>query len=111
MSKDTLIFKDGSIKEIVKGTIGPSDTFIEVSEVPPRFEVWAIGRQNFPLPCYVPLCEPGESMYSWQRNINVNTLKFIKVESEDLALALLHEAVTHGCNREKFAEMTNTKTK
>lgn len=107
MSKDTLIFKDGSIKEIVNGTIGPSHTFLEVSEVPPRFMVWAIGRQNFLLPCYVPLCEPGESMYSWQRNINENTLKFIKVESENLALALLHEAVTHGCDREKFYKMTS----
>lgn len=66
--------------------------FERVEEFPPGYSVWNIGRQNFPYEKCVPLCKPGVNMEYWQRNINPNSLKYIEVESEKLALLIMKEA-------------------
>lgn len=73
-------------------------TYKEVKEVPHGYSVWGIGRENFQHPKCVPLCQEGELKY----HVNTETLKFIEVESEEIALRLLDEAVRRGCNRKKF---------
>lgn len=87
-----------------------TDVFERVEEVPHGYSVWNIGRQNFPHEKCVPLCRPGYNEYEWQRNIDVDSLKYIEVETEELALKLLSEASWHGCDRERFYEIINGQT-
>ena len=78
-------------------------TFNQVEEIPMGYFVWAIGRHNFPFEKCVPLAKHGDlGKYS----VDVNSLKYIEVESEELALRLLKEAVMHGCDRNKFIQLT-----
>ena len=86
---------------------GRVDKFEPVTEVPFGYFVWAIGRHNFKHERCVPLAKDGKNEYDWQRNIDPNSLKYIMVDSEELALKLLDEAVRHGCNRERFYELAN----
>ena len=75
--------------------------FEEVTEVPWSYSVWNIGRDNFPFPKCVPLCQEGRYKYT----IKPDTLKFIELESEELALQILEEAGMRGCSRDKMLEM------
>jgi hypothetical protein len=51
----------------------------------------------------VPLGRQGnEGKYS----VDINKLKYIEVDTEELALTILKEAILHGCDRDKFIELT-----
>lgn len=84
-----------------------TDVFEPVTEVPDGYFVWPIGRHNFQYERCVPLAKLIPSEYDWQRNVDIHSLKYIMVESEELALRLLEEAVRHGCEREKFYKIIN----
>ena len=84
-----------------------TDVFEPVTEVPFGYFVWAIGRKNFPHEKCVPLAKDGHNEYEWQRNIEPASLKYIMVDSEEIALKILKEAVQHGCDRERFYEIVN----
>jgi hypothetical protein len=40
--------------------------------------------------------------------IDPKSLKYIMVDSEEIALRLLDEAIRHGCDRERFYEIVNS---
>lgn len=82
-----------------------TDRFEPVTEVPFGYCVWPIGRENFKHERCVPLCKSGHNVYAWQQNIDITSLKYIEVESEELALRLLEEAIRHGCDRKRFYEI------
>ena len=84
-----------------------TDVFERVEEVPFGYFVWNIGRQNFRHEKCVPLAKWGHNEYKWQRNIDVDSLKYIEVGTEELALRLLDEASKHLCDRERFYEIVN----
>ena len=64
-----------------------------VTEWPANYYVWAIGREHFPLVGWLPLAKDGRNTESWQRNIDSDHLKAIKVDSEAAALACLKAAI------------------
>ena len=91
------------MKTIVDKNWYRTDVFEQVTEIPDGYFVWPIGRQNFRHERCVPLAKDGRLKY----NINVTSLKYIEVASEELALLLLDEAIRHGCDEEKFYEIVN----
>lgn len=75
------------------------DTFEVVNEFPMGYEIWNIGRHNFPFECYVPLARPlAENRYYIDRT----SLKAIKVNDEKTALAILKAAGRRTINEKKF---------
>lgn len=62
------------------------------------YEVWNIGRNNFPHPGYIPLCQEGPVKY----HINPYTLKALFVGDEELCLKVLKYASQHGCDEDTF---------
>ncbi len=62
------------------------------------YVVWAIGRENFPYPGYLPLAQPAQKV----NHIRLDTLKALYVGDEALCLAALKEAAEHGCDEPKF---------
>ena len=95
------------MKTIVEKNWLRTDVFEQVAEVPDWYFVWPIGRQNFRYERCVPLAKDGKNEEEWQCNIDVTSLKYIEVESEELALRLLDEAIRRGCDKEKFYEIVN----
>ena len=83
------------------------DKFEPVTEIPFGYFVWNIGRRNFPHERCIPLAKNGKNEKVWQRNADVNNLKYIMVETEELALQILNEASRKGVNRERFYEIVN----
>ncbi len=81
--------------------------FEPVDEFPSGYEVWNIGRKNFPHERCIPLARDKKSEYDWQCLIDPTTLKYIVVETEELALRILKEASRRGIDRKRFLEMTN----
>lgn len=77
--------------------------FERVEEIPFGYSVWAIGRHNFPFEKCVPLARVGEL---GKFSVDLKRLKYIEVETEELALTILHEAIMYGCDRDKFIELT-----
>lgn len=84
-----------------------TDVFEQVTEVPYGYYVWAIGRQNFRHERCVPLAKAGKNEEEWQCNIDVTSLKYIEVKSEELAMRLLGEAIRNGCDKKRFYEIVN----
>ena len=84
-----------------------TDRFEPVEEVPQGYFVWNIGRQNFPHERCVPLAKDGINQEPWQMNVDVENLKYIEVETEELALRILKEASRKGVDRERFYEIVN----
>ena len=84
-----------------------TDKFEPVTEIPFGYSVWNIGRDNFPHERCIPLAKHWHNTYSWQRNIDLTTLKYIMVETEELALRIMEEASLHGVSRERFYEIVN----
>ena len=82
---------------------GRIDVYEPVTEVPFGYSVWAIGRHNFKYERCVPLAKEGKEKY----HVDISKLKYIMVDSEELALRLLDEAVRHGCDRDRFYEIVN----
>lgn len=76
-----------------KTSHGRVDTFEVVNCWPSNYTVWAIGRQNFPFDGWLPLCKYGHNEEPWQRNIDLTSLKAIKVRDEETALRCLDAAV------------------
>jgi hypothetical protein len=68
---------------------GPWNTheFEIVDNFPADYQVWNIGRQNFPHPGYIPLCK-ADSHY----NVDLDSLKALKVKDEKTALDILKRA-------------------
>ena len=66
---------------------GRTDRFEVVVNFPGGYQIWNIGRKNFPYPGYLPL-----AVVDADYHVNINTLRCIKVESEELALAAMREA-------------------
>ena len=95
------------MKTIVEKNWLRTDMFEQVAEVPDGHFVWAIGRQNFRHERCVPLAKDGKNEEEWQCNIDVTSLKYIEVASEELALRLLDEAIRRGCDKERFYEIVN----
>ena len=95
------------METIIDKTWYRTDKFEPVTEIPFGYSVWNIGRRNFPHERCIPLAKPGHNEYSWQRNVDVTTLKYIMVETEELALRIMEEASQHGVSRERFYEIVN----
>lgn len=95
------------MKTIVEKNWLRTDVFEQVTEVPDGYFVWPIGRQNFRHERCVPLAKDGKNEEEWQCNIDVTSLKYIEVASEELALRLLDEAIRRGCDKERFYEIVN----
>ena len=96
------------MKTIIDKTWYRTDVFEPVTEVPFGYFVWAIGRQNFPHERCIPLAKLGFNKEPWQRNIDVKSLKYIMVDTEDVALQILDEASLKGVSRERFYEIVNS---
>lgn len=75
-----------------------TDEFEIVTEWPWDYIVWAIGRENFPHPGYLPLAKPAQN----EHFVRLDTLKALYVGDEALCLAALDEAIEHGCDEDKF---------
>lgn len=81
---------------------GRIDVFQIVDEFPWGYEVWPIGRHNFPFPGYLPLAT-FENYH--MRDTNCRPLKAIKID-EDLADKILHYSVRYGAvNAANFREL------
>ena len=90
-------------KIIQTNDYGRIDVYEPVTEVPFGYFVWAIGRHNFKYERCVPLAKEGKGKY----HVDISKLKYIMVDSEELALRLLDEAIRHGCDRYRFYEIVN----
>ena len=77
----------------ISASYAKSDTFIKVDEWPEGYYVWPIGRHNFQFEGWLPLCKDGKLKY----DVDINTLKAIKVKSEDVALRCLDAAIKGEC--------------
>lgn len=95
------------MKTIIEKNWYRTDVFEQVTEVPDGYSVWPIGRENFQHERCVPLAKDGKNEEEWQRNIDVTSLKYIEVKSEELALRLLKEAIRRGCDKARFYEIVN----
>lgn len=84
---------------------GRTDRFEIVSEWPNGYQVWNIGRANFPHPFYIPLCKLGYNPEPWMRNVDTNSLKAFKCESEEVALKCLKKASQNGCDYEDYLKI------
>lgn len=83
-----------------------TDVFEPVTEFPGGYFVWNIGRRNFPHERCIPLCKMGYNEYPWQRNIDTSSLKYIMVETEELALRIMKEAgKRENVGRARFYDM------
>lgn len=98
--------KEHADNAIIDINYGRVDVFERVEEFPAGYFVWNIGRQNFPHEKCVPLAKDGYNPERWMRNIDPDNLKYIEVESEELALLIIQRS--HRCNklnRDKFCEI------
>jgi hypothetical protein len=75
--------------------MGRVDVFEIVDEWPAGYYVWNIGREHFPFAGWLPLAKDGHNAESFQRNIDRDHLKAIKVQSEAAALACMDYANHH----------------
>ena len=75
-------------------------TFELVEQYPMGYEVWNIGRHNFPFECYIPLAKPLPNY-----RIDPTSLKAIKAENETIALAILKAAGRRTINEKKFKQL------
>lgn len=69
---------------------GRIDRFEIVNEFPEGYQIWHIGRENFPHEGYLPL-----AVVDGNYHVDLSTLRCIKVESESLALAAMEAALDH----------------
>jgi|GEM_PF-822952 len=97
-----------NMEDIIDKSYGRTDVFKAVTEVPVGYFVWAIGRHNFPYEKCVPLAKRGKAEFAWQEPVDLSSLKYIKVDSEETALMILAEASRRGCDRDKFYKIVNT---
>lgn len=86
---------------IDQSTYGQVDKFEIVSEFPVGYVLWNIGRHNFQHERYIPLARPSEVPYHIKRD----SLKALKVESEELALFLFKKAHKVEINYSNFEQI------
>lgn len=97
-----------NMEDIIDKSYGRTDVFKAVTEVPVGYFVWNIGRHNFPYEKCVPLAKRGTAEYDWQEPVDISSLKYIKVDSEETALKILDEAARRGCDRDKFYKIVGS---
>lgn len=72
---------------------GQARTFEIVDDFPEGYQVWNIGRANFPAREYIPLCQCRDDFL-----VEISTLKALKMPTEKKALEILkragHETIT-----------------
>lgn len=91
--------------EQVRTIIHNGHSFEPVQRVPYGYRVWNIGRRNFPFTRCIPLCKLGHNEYEWQRNIDTESLKYIIVPTEEVALKIISVAQKKTVHRKMFCEL------
>lgn len=73
---------------------GRTDVFQIVDKFPEGYIIWNIGRHNFEHECYIPLAQrvSNNKKELEYYHIKTDSLKALKVESEELALYLMKYA-------------------
>ena len=84
-----------------KDTFGKSRSYEVVRKIPSGFFVWNIG-ENMGLDEYIPICEDLHPDDKDNFEININTVKAIKLSIEEVKA--LREAAHVGINSKKTAE-------
>ena len=83
-------------------------TFEIVETFPYGYEVWNIGRKNFDFECYLPLAKPEPTKDAFQKCIDAETLKAIKVTDEETALKILNISSYEVVDKRRFEELITT---
>ena len=81
--------------------LGKTDIFEIVDKIPTRFFVWNIG-ENMGSDEYIPICEDLHPEDKDNYEININTVKAIKLNNNEVML--LRAAASWGVNSKKTAE-------
>lgn len=95
------------MKVITSKTVHSSHTFEVVESFPAGYKVWNIGRHNFNFKSYIPLARPVQSKYAFEKAIDPDTLKAIKVANEDIALKILNIAARGEVDKNYFENILN----
>ena len=66
-----------------------------ISEVPLGYVVWNIGRHNFPLRGYIPMCRMNKA-HEDDFSIDINSLCAVPCQSEEQALEILKKSTREG---------------
>lgn len=88
MDKDFLITKNHDRE----------DRFKIVAEFPDGYQIWNIGRNNFPFPGYIPVCRIKEGDY----HVELDNLVAVRCPNEDVALWLLKMAGKSTVGKSRF---------
>ena len=93
------------MKTLISKTMYNTHTFKVVETFPYGYNVWNIGRRNFDFECYLPLAKPEPSKYPFQKCIDAETLKAIKVTDEETALKILNLSSYNVVDKKRFEEL------
>lgn len=66
-----------------------------ISEVPLGYIVWNIGRHNFPLRGYIPMCRPNRA-HEDDFSIDATSLCAVPCQSEEQALEIMKKSTREG---------------
>ena len=66
-----------------------------ISEVPLGYVVWNIGRHNFPLRGYIPMCRMNKA-HEDDFSVDITSLYAIPCQSEEQALEILKKSIREG---------------
>ena len=83
-----------------------TDVYEVAENWPIGYVVWNIGRSNFNYPGYIPLCKNGDPA-----QVDLRNLVALKIDDEQLCLAILKEAGLHRVDEERFNEIRKTFSK
>ena len=77
-----------NMKQIQHTAYGRTDTFSiqNIEDVSSDYQVWNIGRHNFPFPTYVPMAK------CHGYNVDLQSLVAVQVPNEHIALAIIRDA-------------------
>lgn len=89
------------MEKIVDKHLGFIRTYEVVDEYPQGYVVWRIGRKNFKHECYIPLARPASEPF----HIDPESLKALKLESEELALYVMETASKTDVNHFNFSDV------
>lgn len=91
------------METIIDKKFGRTDVFEPTTEFPDGYVVWNIGRANFPHEKCIPLAR-----LIGEYRIDLNSLRYIKVETEETALRIIAESYKRGIrDRKRFYEILN----
>ena len=94
---------------LISKTMHNTHTFEVVETFPYGYEVWNIGRRNFNFECYIPLAKPKPTKHAFQKCIDAETLKAIKVTDEETALKILNFSSYGVVDKKRFEELIRSK--